>query len=309
MKTILLIFGAIFLYSGCYQANKSNSAMKYNKLTPEETRVIIDKGTEKPFSGEYFNNKAKGTYFCKQCNAPLYKSEAKFDSDCGWPSFDEEIKGAVTKTPDTDGMRTEITCTSCGAHLGHVFYGEGFTDKDIRHCVNSISMVFVPENTESKTDTAIFASGCFWGTQFYFEKLDGVISTEVGYTGGIKENPTYREVCSGTTGHLEAIRVVFDTSKLNYEAVCKYFFETHDFSQTNGQGPDIGAQYLSAIFYRDMLQKETAEKVISVLTAKGYKVATTLKPAKIFWKAEDYHQEYYEKNGSSPYCHVYKKIF
>ena len=226
---------------------------------------------------------------------------------CGWPSFDQEIQGAVSKQPDADGQRTEITCTNCGAHLGHVFYGEGLTDKDTRHCVNSISMIFVPEKSEAKIDTAIFSSGCFWGTQFYFNKLDGIISTTVGYTSGHTDAPTYQEVCAGNTGHLEAIEVIYDISKINYEAVCKYFFETHDFTQTNGQGPDIGEQ--SAIFYRTMEQKQIAEKIVKILIEKGYKVATSLRPAKKFWKAEDYHQEYYEKKGSSPYCHIYKKIF
>lgn len=283
--------------------------MKYTKLTPEEERGIKNKGTETPYSGVYYNFKGKGTYLCKQCNAPLYKSENKFDSGCGWPSFDEEIKGAVTKQLDADGQRTEITCANCGAHLGHVFYGEGLTDKDTRHCVNSISMVFIPEKSETKIDTAIFSSGCFWGTQYYFEKLDGIISTKVGYTGGKTEAPTYKEVCAGNTGHLEAIEVVYDTSKISYEDVCKYFFETHDFTQTNGQGPDIGEQYLSAIFYRTMEQREIAEKLIKILSEKGYNVATSLRPAKIFWKAEDYHQEYYEQKGTTPYCHIYKKIF
>jgi methionine-R-sulfoxide reductase len=119
--------------------------MKLNKLTPEEEAVIIGKNTEPPFSGEYESNFRKGVYFCKRCGSKLYKSESKFDSGCGWPSFDEEIKGAVKRTPDKDGVRTEITCAKCGAHLGHVFEGEGFTKKNVRHCVNSISMVFVPE--------------------------------------------------------------------------------------------------------------------------------------------------------------------
>jgi len=279
---------------------------KYNTLTPEEERVILHKGTERPFTGKYYNQKAKGFYTCKQCDAPLYLSEDKFDSECGWPSFDDEIPGAVKRAPDVDGARTEILCANCGAHLGHIFFGEEFTKKNTRHCVNSISMNFVPIE---KTERAVFASGCFWGTEYHLQKTKGVLLTTVGYTGGHTSNPTYKQVCSGTTGHAEAVEVIFDPTIVSYEDLVKLFFETHDPTQVNRQGPDIGEQYRSEIFYLDEKQKETAEKLIEVLKTKGCKVATRVTKASTFWKGEDYHQDYYQNKGSSPYCHIYTKRF
>ncbi|MGZ5245062.1 MAG: bifunctional methionine sulfoxide reductase B/A protein [Bacteroidia bacterium] len=318
LNLLLLVAIMIFAYS-CSNAQtkvnqhtKSKDTMTYNKLTPEEERVILYKGTERPFTGEYTDNKAKGTYVCRQCNAPLYTSDSKFDSHCGWPSFDDEIPGAVKRIPDADGSRTEIVCANCGGHLGHVFEGEGFTDKNARHCVNSISMKFIPAeeaNKDVKTERAIFASGCFWGTQYMMDKKEGVISSTVGYIGGHTENPTYKQVCTGTTGHAEALEVIFDPKKVSYEELTKLFFETHDQSQVNRQGPDIGEQYRSGIFYVNDEQKKIAEKVIKELKDKGYEVATEVTKATTFYKAEDYHQNYYVKGGGTPYCHAYEKKF
>lgn len=287
---------------------------KYNKLSAEEERVILHKGTEAPFSGKYEKFWDKGVYICRRCNAPLYRSDDKFDAHCGWPSFDQEIKGAVKRVPDADGSRTEIQCGNCGAHLGHVFTGEGLTALNTRHCVNSVSLSFVTKEEFEKlqkpeTETAIFAGGCFWGTQYYMGKANGVLSTEVGYIGGHKDNPTYKDVCTGNTGHAEAVRVIFDPHKISYEEVAKLFFEIHDPTEINRQGPDIGNQYRSEVFYANDEQKAITEKLINILNSKGLKVATKVTKATTFWKAEDYHQEYYNKNGHQPYCHKYTKRF
>lgn len=278
-------------------------------LSPLILSVVSDKGTEKPFSGEFDQFGDSGTYLCRRCGLALYRSSAKFHSGCGWPSFDEEIHNAIVRVPDDDGRRTEICCSRCLAHLGHVFEGEGFTDKNTRHCVNSLSLDFVSDKTVTDTEEAIFAAGCFWGVQYYFDKLPGVLMTEVGYTGGERSFPTYEQVCSHATGHFEAVRVVYDPLKIDFRSLVKFFFEIHDFSQENGQGPDIGPPYLSAIFYYHSAQKDICQAVMAELLAKGLRVSTQLLPVKPFWRAEPYHQEYYAKSQGSPYCHHYKKIF
>jgi peptide methionine sulfoxide reductase msrA/msrB len=278
----------------------------YNELTPEEENVIVSKGTEPAFTGKYDDHYEKGTYSCRRCGADIYNSSSKFKAGCGWPSFDDEIEGAVKRLTDADGRRTEIVCAKCDAHLGHVFTGEEHTPKNIRHCVNSISIVFTPKQ---KTERAVFASGCFWGVEYYLGKAEGVVSTTVGYIGGDAISPTYEQVCTGTTGHAEAVEVVYDPAKVSYEELTKLFFETHNFSQVDGQGPDIGSQYRSEIFYVNESQKQTAEKLIAQLKKKDRDVATEVTKATTFYKAEGYHQDYYQKNGQSPYCHIYKKIF
>ncbi len=306
------IFASIFLLLFVIQnQNAQNMELKeFNPLTPEEQSVILHKGTERPFTGVFTMHKEEGIYLCKQCDAPLYNSSDKFDSHCGWPSFDDEIDGAVKRIPDADGRRTEIVCANCGGHLGHVFEGEGFTSKNTRHCVNSISLKFEAQSAkDSPINKALFASGCFWGVEYYLKKAPGVTATRVGYTGGEVKNPTYKQVCSGKTGHAEAVEVVFDPERTSYEKLLKLFFETHDFTQINRQGPDVGTQYRSAIFYYSEDQKDLAEKYVKLLIDKGYKVATEIKPAGEFWKAEGYHQDYYYKTGGVPYCHSRREIF
>ena len=158
-------------------------------------------------------------------------------------------------------------------------------------------------------ETAILAGGCFWGVEYYFSKEKGVKSIKSGYTGGTIPMPTYEDVLSHRSGHYEAVEIEFDPKLTNYETLARLFFEIHDPTQTDGQGPDIDQQYQSVIFFQDEAQKQIAEKLIKELEAKGFKIATQLKPARSFWKAEDYHQQYYEKKGGTPYCHKRVKRF
>ncbi len=302
--TFILILISIFtLLEG-----ETMSENKYNPLNEMEKRVILEKGTEAPFSGDLLTEKREGTFVCRQCGAELYHSTDKFDSGCGWPSFDDEIEAAVLRVPDADGRRTEIVCANCKGHLGHVFVGERFTPKNTRHCVNSISMDFIPGKLDLE-EKAVFAGGCFWGVEYYMQKVEGVKTVVSGYTGGRKENPSYQDVIYRNTGHYEAVEVSFDPSVVDYETIARRFFEIHDPTQKNGQGPDIGKQYRSAIFYQDDEQKAIAEKLINILEKKGYKVATRLIEAKEFYEAEDYHQDYYEKKATLPYCHGFVKRF
>ena len=286
-------------------------AGKIEQLSDEEKYVLINKGTQAPYVGKYTNEKSNGIYTCKICETPLYKSSDKFDSNCGWPSFDDAIEGAIKRVPDADGRRVEIVCANCGAHMGHVFEGEGFTPKNTRHCVNSISLKLdaTPDKKDDSLAYAYFAGGCFWGVEYYLEKLDGVKSVSSGFMGGHVKNPGYYEVVGGRTGHLEAVEVIYDKSQISYEKIARTFFEIHDPTQTNGQGPDIGEQYLSAVFVNNESEKNTIKKLISLLDENGFDIATKILEKQEYYKADEGHQNYYNKKGTTPYCHGYKKRF
>ncbi len=309
---LLLVFLAgllvLTLAAKTGQTAKNNSEVKQmkqpelNVLNDAEKAVIIDKGTERAFTGKYHDNYQAGLYLCRQCNAPLYRADDKFKSGCGWPSFDDELPGAVKKIKDADGRRIEIVCSKCGGHLGHVFSGEKMTPKNSRHCVNSISMQFVDAKS-NQYGRAIFGGGCFWGVEYYLQQQPGVIMTTVGYSGGKTAYPTYREVCTGKTGHIEVLEVIFDPAVTDFTKLTKYFFKIHNPTQLNRQGPDIGEQYSSVIFYANETQRKAAEKIIADLQKQGIKVVIKVIPAVRFWPAEGYHQNYYRKKGGVPYCH------
>lgn len=264
-------------------------------LTPDAKQVICHKATEAPHSGIYNEVLAAGSYLCRRCGLALFRAHSQFSAGCGWPSFDDSITNNVAEVPDSDGMRIEIVCGRCDAHLGHIFRGEQHTAKNQRYCVNALSLDFVLDETVQDTREAIFAGGCFWGVQQASAQIPGVVATEVGYIGGDVDSPFYTQVCQGDTGHYEAVRVLFDVQKIDYAAVLRRFFELHDATEAHGQGADIGHQYKSAIFCYDAEQKKIAHALIAELMATGLGITTQVFDMQTFWPAEAYHQDYYAK--------------
>jgi len=278
-------------------------------LNKDQFGVLRNKETEAPYTGKLLYNKDKGVYKCAGCGAELFTDEMKFDSHCGWPSFDKEIEGGkIKKVEDnSNGMhRTEIVCAKCGGHLGHLF-DDGPTATGMRYCVNSLSLNF--EKTEKvvqqQYDTITLGGGCYWCVEAIYEMLDGVKSVESGFSGGKVANPSYREVCMGTTGHAEVVQIVYDTKKTSIDEILKVFFTVHDPTTLNRQGADVGEQYRSVILYRSAAQQKTAEEIINQLNKeKVYDepVVTAVQPFTVFYKAEDDHQDYYNANKSNGYC-------
>ena len=278
-------------------------------LTPEQYRVMRKAGTERPYSGKYNDHYREGVYNCAGCGTPLFLSETKYDHGTGWPSFTDPVDERNIEYREDFSLlmkRIEVKCAVCGAHLGHVF-DDGPAPSRRHFCINSAALDFQAESSDEKIkktgaaeklQTATFAAGCFWGIEDKFGKIRGVARTSVGYAGGTVKNPTYQQVCRGNTGHAEAVRILYDPTIVSYPELLNAFFRFHDPTQINRQGPDIGSQYRSVIFYHNEEQKRVAEKKIAELEKSdrfGAPIATQIKPVSAFYEAEEYHQKFYEK--------------
>ena len=284
-------------------------------LTPEEKRVIEQKGTEAPFSGKYYNHREAGTYICRKCGAPLYRSADKFDAGCGWPSFDDEIPRGRAPHP-------RCRRRAHGDHLRPLRRPPGprLPERRIhtqKHApLRELRLAGVPPRKEgggladAGRGDGDLCRRMLLGRGVACSRNGPECSTSNRATSaGTRTTRTYEEVRSHTTGHAEAVRVRFDPSRIGYEELARLFFEIHDPTQADGQGPDIGDQYRSEIFYTTPAQRDIALRLIDTLRSRGYDVVTRVTPATTFWPAEGYHQDYYDRKGTQPYCHSYTKRF
>lgn len=311
-------------------------------LTPQQYHVLREQGTERAGTGALLNNKESGLYVCAACGLPLFDSDTKFESGTGWPSFYAPVaKENVLDERDVSvGMvRTENVCARCGGHLGHVF-SDGPKPTGLRYCMNSEALRFVNESelkaegekmakliekektmpkvgdrlpapekdtalaAASGEATAVFAGGCFWCTEAVFEKIDGVSEVVSGYIGGSEKDANYEAVCTGKTGHAEAIRIEYDPSKVTYGQLLRIFFATHNPTELNKQGPDRGTQYRTAIFPWDDEQEAVAAAYIKQLdgiNAFSKPIVTTIEPKDTFYDAEEYHQDFANNNPGHGY--------
>lgn len=292
--------------------SKAQIAEICKTLTPEQIAITQDAQTERPFCGDLVDNKKPGLYVCVVGGLPLFRATAKFDSGTGWPSFYAPVdpEHIVERADRSHGMvRVEILDARSGSHLGHVF-DDGPPPTGKRYCLNSAALRFIPDGAplpaESKpvdAQVAYFAGGCFWGVEDVFQQIPGVMDAVSGYQGGRTENPTYEEVCSHTTGHAESVKVTFDPARVTYRELLKVFFDNHDPTQLDRQGPDVGDQYRSQVFASTDEQRKAAEAYVRELQAspeyRGRTIVTKIAMAPKFYPAEDYHQDYHRKHGGS----------
>ena len=283
-------------------------------------------GTEPPFQNAYWDNKEPGLYVDVVSGEPLFSSTDKFDSGTGWPSFTKPVQSEnVTEHPDESlGMlRTEVRSHHGDSHLGHVFPDGPVSRGGLRYCINSASLQFIPKDKLAdegyaeylplferqiahEEETAVLAGGCFWGMEELFRHQPGVLRTRVGYTGGHVPDVTYKDVKTGTTGHAEAIEVVFDPNQTSYRKLLEFFFIMHDPTTPNRQGNDIGDSYRSAIFCLDSEQAAVANAVIKEMDASGKlpgPIVTQVVKAGPFYEAEPEHQNYLQHYPNGYTCH------
>lgn len=285
--------------------NKPDSFWK-RVLSKEEYYILREKGTEKPYTGKWLLHKDTGYYSCNACGNKLFRSDSKFDSHCGWPSFDEELAGGkiIQRTDNSLGMeRTEILCGRCGGHLGHLF-DDGPTATGKRYCVNSVSLEFTKAPL-GKTDTLVLGGGCFWCMEAVFEDLKGVRSVVSGYAGGNTAQTSYEDVCSGETGHAEVVMIIYDSDSCSLNSLLDVFFTVHDPCTQDQQGADIGSQYRSIIFYNSPQMQKAINNYINALKQSGKQnceIVTQVKALKNYSEAEAYHQDYFAKNPDKAYC-------
>lgn len=309
---------------------KADSTELKKKLNAEQYRVTQESGTERAFQNEYWDNHAEGIYVDVVSGEPLFSSKDKFDSGTGWPSFTRPLEPNVTARRDmSHGMvRVEVRSRNADSHLGHVFDDGPREHGGLRYCINSAALRFIPraqlvdegfgkyaELFETKPavqhEVAILAGGCFWGMEELLRKIPGVVDTDVGYTGGWLTNPRYEDTHKSQSGHAEAVRIVFDPSKLSYADLLEnWFFKMHDPTTLNRQGNDTGTQYRSEIFVTSDEQRRIAEEVKERVDSSGKwkrPVATEISSAGTWWRAEEYHQDYLLKNPGGYSCHFMRE--